>query len=257
MERFRTIVSLVVFFYFIVSFFSGIYFYGQAKTECIEQNGWFKGLVIGCDVMEGNFGPANPPIFLKSQLKGLFWPFHFFFTSSDTDSSVSNVAEGYPFETSVEEQLEFASNSVNMFDRVKINARCSVILRVNAEGSRRSHPELSSKLLEGSDKLNNVANSAMLMHLIITKDILESTSPIDLSNLRSEVNSEVSKQIAFYETPFNNLLDRIGSGTLKAFNEEGQKTYLKDIETCIYFNNLDYGLAPLEDILERLNSNAF
>lgn len=256
MERFKTNGSILLIIYLIIGFFSGIFFYGQAKSNCIEQHGWFKGLVLGCDVIEGNFGPSRAPSHVTSQLKGLFWPYYFFLSSSEIDRSVINVNAEYPFGTPVEEQLAAVSKSVNMFDNVKIAVRCSVILKVNAEGVRRSDSDLYDKLTEGSDKLSDTAHSMMLMHFILTNNILESSLPIDISGLRSNVKSDVSKQIAFYETPFDDLIERIENGTVKPFNEEAQKIYRKDIEMCIDYSMSEYGLEPFEDILERFTTDA-
>jgi hypothetical protein len=108
MVRLKGLGYVFIFIYVIVSFFSGLFFYGQSKSECIEKNGFWEGFFLGCDVIEGRFGPADPPGFVTSQLKGLFWPYYLFFDTKDSElptqpKIIRDIIEQYPYKLSLSE----------------------------------------------------------------------------------------------------------------------------------------------------------
>ena len=83
-------VYLIAFLYILTSVLAGIVIFGQGRYECAQKVGIIKGIFIGCDVIEGRFGPMNPPKFATSMLKGLIWPYYLFF-SDDTNAEATEV----------------------------------------------------------------------------------------------------------------------------------------------------------------------
>lgn len=252
MEKIKSIGSVIAVVYVFIGFFSGVFFYGQSRVQCIEEHGWFKGFVVGCDVIEGNFGPTKPPGFVTSQLKGLVWPYYFFFASTEQKEGVDNEAGEYPFGLSVEEQLKAASNSIEMLDIAKVTARCSIVLNVNAEGIRRQDPDIYKRMIESSNELIALSRSMTLVHLMDKGDWLSDSSSIDTKEARHAVEVKVSELLAFYQAPFDTLIENIASGKTMAFNETAQELYRSDFETCVDISRTDYGLAPFEQMLEIL-----
>lgn len=203
-------------------------------------------------MIEGNFGPAEPPSFVTSQLKGLFWPYYLFFAPTEQQKGVTNEVGEYSFGFSVEEQLTAASNSIEMLDMAKVAARCSIVLSVNAEAMRRQKPELYKKMIESSEELIDLSRSMTLLHLMTSEDWINNSSSIDIKGARDAVEIKVSKLLAYYQTPFDRMIKDIASGKVTAFNETAQKLYRSDLETCIDFSRTDHGFSPFEQILERL-----
>lgn len=251
MNRLRVISSITLSIYLAISFFSGFYFYAQGEFKCAKNNGWLNEVVFGCDLLQGNFAPTEPPSFVSSQFKGLIWPYYLFAELSKSNNSKSNHTESYPFEVSVEEQLTAISSSPSMLDIAKITTRCSVTLKQYAKEVRQANVGLYEKLNEGSKKLNSVSDSAMLMHIIMTGDILDITPPIDISKLRSKVKNKVAKQAVNYQMPFDTLIEIFLSNGV---SDRTQEVLNKDLMLCVEKSKSSYSLAPLEVILDKLAS---
>lgn len=254
MEKIKAIGGMIASFYFFISFLFGLYFYEQSTAQCIEEHGLFKGLVVGCDVIEGNFGPASPPNHITSQLKGLLWPYHLFFTSTEQPKDIAKDAGRYPFGISVEDQMKAASTSIEMLDQAKVAARCSIVLNVNAEAVRQHNHELYDKMTESSKQLLALARSMTLVHLMTVEDWLNNASPIYSNRAEQAVDVQVSKLLARYRAPFDMIIEKLENGEQPAFNETAKKLYRSDIKTCIGFSQHDYGLPSFEKILERITT---
>jgi hypothetical protein len=63
----------------------------------IEQNGFLKGFFLGCDVIEGRFGPMNPPSYVTSQLQGFVWPYYLLREKNEleTPKSIEDISAAF------------------------------------------------------------------------------------------------------------------------------------------------------------------
>jgi hypothetical protein len=253
MERLKGFGYVFIFIYVIVSFFSGLFFHGQSRVKCIEQHGFWMGGIVGCDVIEGNLGPTTPPSFLTSQLKGLFWPYHFFFDTKDPERPISssNPSSEYPFEKSVVQQYDAA---IEPPERAQTYARCQVWLALTAEGLKRSDENMHSKLIASSNSSKHMAEELLL----INKYLNRSANTILTQDMKSEFIDEVIIESQKYATYYRNLYGeilieaaaRLNQGS--KYSESTQKAYQEDLEACIGMSS-EVHTIPLTELLDTLS----
>jgi hypothetical protein len=253
MERLKGLGYVFIFIYVIVSFLSGLFFYGQSKAECIEQNGFWKGVFLGCDVIEGNFGPTALPSFVTSQLKGLFWPYYLFFDAKDSERPISsnNPASEYPFEKSVIQQYDAA---IDPLEGAQAYARCQVWLALTAEGLKKSDENMHSKLMISSNSLKHMAERMLLINKYSNKGANTRLS----QDMKSEFIAEVITESQKYTTYYTNLYDEIlteAEAILKQgrkYSESTQKAYQEDLKACIDISS-EAPTISLTELLEILS----
>lgn len=249
MDRLKGFGYVFIFIYVIVSFFSGLFFHGQSRVKCIEQHGFWMGGIVGCDVIEGNLSPTALPSFLTSQLKGLFWPYHFFFDIKDSEMPVSSnsPASEYPFEKTVEQQ---ASNEF-----IKAYARCDVLLTVTAEGVKRSNESLHRKLIGSANSSKHMAESLLLANKYSYIDAGTALS----SDMKRELIEEVTTEVHKYTNHYIKLYDDLGTESVnmlkqgRVYSESAQKTYQEDVTNCLELSGISNPQPkPLTELLDIL-----
>ena len=96
--------------YFFIGFIYGMFLYGESKVDCIDKVGLLKGVFIGCDDFREVLMYRGEPSLIKSQLKGLVWPYFMFF--DDKDQVADTQAKPKPFDYSdLAQMLVDAENS--------------------------------------------------------------------------------------------------------------------------------------------------
>jgi hypothetical protein len=253
MERLKSFGYVFIFIYVIVSFFSGLFFHGQSRVKCIEQHGFWMGGIVGCDVIEGNLSPAALPSFLTSQLKGLFWPYHFFFDTKDSERpiSINSPSSKYPFEKSVIQQYDAA---IEPLEDAQASARCQVLLALAAEGLKQSDESMHSKLMLLSNSSKHMAERMLLINKYSNKGSNTRLS----QDMKAEFIAEVMAESQKYNTYYTNLYDDILTGVMDELkqgrknSESTQKAYQEDLETCIDISS-EAPTIPLTELLDILS----
>jgi hypothetical protein len=253
MQKLKGLGYVLIFIYVIVSFCSGIFFHGQSRVKCIEQHGFWKGGIVGCDVIEGNLSPTALPSFLTSQLKGLFWPYHFFFDTKDSERPISSNSPSseYPFEKSVIKQYDAA---IEPLERAQTYARCQVWLMLTAEGLKRSDENMYSKLIASSNLSKHMAEELLLMNIYLNR----SPNTILTQDMKSEFIDEAIIESQKYATHYTNLYDEILTVAAAKLNqgskysESAQKAYQEDLKACIGMSS-EVHTIPLTELLDTLS----
>jgi hypothetical protein len=253
MQKLKGLGYVLIFIYVIVSFCSGIYFFGQSRVKCIEQHGFWKGGVLGCDVIEGNFGPTALPSFVTSQLKGLFWPYYLFFDTKDSERPISSNSPSseYPFEKSVIKQYDAA---IEPLERAQTYARCQVWLTLTAEGLKRSDESMHSKLIASSNLSKHMAEEFLLINIYLNR----SPNTILTQDMKSEFIDEAIIESQKYATYYTNLYDEILTEAAAKLNqgskysESVQKAYQEDLKACIGMSS-EVHTIPLTELLDTLS----
>jgi len=253
MQKLKGLGYIIGFIYMLVSFCTGIFLYGQSRVKCIEQHGFWMGGIMGCDVIEGNFGPTELPSFLTSQLKGLFWPYHFFFDTKDSERLISsnNPASEYPFEKSVIQQYDAA---IDPLEGAQAYARCQVWLALTAEGLKQSDENMHSKLMISSNSSKHMAERMLLIDKYSNKGANTRLS----QDMKSEFIAEVITESQKYTTYYTNLYDEILTGAVaklkqgRKYSESTQKAYQEDLKACIDISS-EAPTIPLTELLDILS----
>jgi hypothetical protein len=253
MERLKGFGYVFIFIYVIVSFFSGLFFHGQSRVKCIEQHGFWMGGIVGCDVIEGNLSPAALPSFLTSQLKGLFWPYHFFFDTKDSERPIrsNSPSSKYPFEKSVIQQYDAA---IEPLEDAQASARCQVLLALAAEGLKQSDESMHSKLMFLSNSSKHMAERMLLINKYSNKGSNTRLS----QDMKAEFIAEVMAESQKYNTYYTNLYNDILTGVMDELkqgrknSESTQKAYQEDLETCIDISS-EAPTVPLTELLDILS----
>jgi hypothetical protein len=255
MQRLKVLGYTFIFIYVIVSFCSGIFFYGQSRVKCIEQHGFWKGGFLGCDVIEGDFGPSALPSFVTSQLKGLFWPYYLFFDAKDSERPISsnNPASEYPFEKSVSQQYDAA---IEPNEIAQTYARCQVWLAITAEGFKQSDENMHSKLIASSNSSKHMAERLLLMNKYSNKG----ANKILSQDMESEFIDEAVTESLKYAAYYNNFYDEIVTKAMvllkqgRKYSESTQKAYQEDLKTCIDLSSAAPNQAiPLTELFDILS----
>jgi hypothetical protein len=250
MEKLKDLGSILIGIYMLISFFSGLFFYGQSKVECIEQNGFWKGVFLGCDVIESRFGPANPPSYVTSQLKGLIWPYYLFFDVKDSERPISSNSPSseYLFEKTVEQQVSS--------ELIKALARCDALLSVAAEVVKRSNKSLHRNFIGSANSLKHMAESLLLVNKYSYIDAGTALSSDMKRELIEEVTTEVQKYTNHYIKLYDGLLaesaNMVKQG--RVHGESVQKTYQEDVTNCIEMSvDSNPQPKPLTKLLDTLS----
>jgi hypothetical protein len=257
MQKLKGLGYLLIFIYAIVSFCLGIFFHGQSRVKCIEQQGFWKGGILGCDAIEGNLSPTARPNFLTSQLKGLFWPYHFFFDEKDSERPISsnNPALEYPFEKSVSQQYDAA---IEANEIAQTYARCQVWLAITAEGFKQSDENMHSKLIVSSNSSKHMAERLLLTNIYLKKSAYELLSQDTKSEFIVEAVTEPQKYAAYYKYFYDEIVTE-AMALLKQgrkYSESTQKAYQEDLKTCIDMSSgAPTQAIPLTELIDMLSES--
>jgi len=237
-NKLKSVLHAFLGIYVMTSFIAGLYFYGQGRVSCIKEVGFFKGFFIGCDVLDGNFGPLRPPNFVASQLKGLVWPYHAFISKNEVvivssegspidsteqevpkrnsrieqqagrPSATRDTNQYYVFEQSIEKQLEESQSAEG---DAKVLMRCEALTALIRKGfeSESATREAAIDLKRGEARLRHEAKAQLFFNYLVNNKQPKSEWTLKTKkDTERKVNANLMKYYTTYQKKYKDMFAR-------------------------------------------------
>lgn len=124
MDKLKGIGAFLSGLYVLSALAASILFVIDSRIDCAKQHGFFAG-ITGCDVIEGNFGPAQVPGFATHVFKGFVWPYFVFF---DGDAANSEAEE----DISIEKLNETFAKKLVAYNNERIGESAGIGMKIRS-----------------------------------------------------------------------------------------------------------------------------